>query len=95
MLNRGSDKLEILRIADAVASEKSIDKELIISSMETAVQKAVKTRYGADNDIRVNIDRKTGDIVLNLVLKIVENPENINTEISLKDAKKAENTKDP
>ena len=61
--------MEILRIADAVASEKSIDKELIISSMETAVQKAVKTRYGSDNDIRVNIDRKTGDIVLNRVFK--------------------------
>ena len=75
MLNRGTDKLEILRIADAVASEKSIDKELIISSMEVAIQKAAKTRYGSDNLIKVIIDRKTGDITLSRVLKVVENPE--------------------
>ena len=49
MLNKRSDKLELLRIADAVASEKSIDKEIIISSMETAIQKAAKTRYVVDN----------------------------------------------
>ena len=86
MLNWGTDKLEILRIADAVASEKSIDKELIISSMEVAIQKAAKTRYGSDNLIKVIIDRKTGDITLSRILKIVENPENLNIEISLENA---------
>ena len=40
MLNRGLDKLELLRIVDSVANEKSIDKELVISSMESAIQKA-------------------------------------------------------
>ena len=42
MLNRRSDKLELLRIAEAVALEKSIDKELIIDSMETGIAKAAK-----------------------------------------------------
>ena len=36
MLNRGLDKQELLRIVDSVANEKSIDKELILNSMETA-----------------------------------------------------------
>ena len=53
MLNQRSDKVELLRIAEAVAVEKSIDKEIILSSMESAIQKAAKTRFGSENDIRV------------------------------------------
>ena len=44
MLNQRSDKQELLRIAEAVATEKSIDKEIILSSMESAIQKAAKTK---------------------------------------------------
>ena len=46
MLNRGLDKQELLRIVDSVANEKSIDKELIISSMELANQRAAHTKFG-------------------------------------------------
>ena len=46
MLNKRADKLELLRIAEAVALEKSIDKELIISSMETGIAKAAKSKEG-------------------------------------------------
>ena len=67
MLNQRSDKLELLRIAESVANEKSIDKEIIISSMESAIQKAAKTRFGTENDIRAIIDRKSGDINLHKV----------------------------
>ena len=77
MLNQRSDKLELLRIAEAVAVEKSIDKEIIINSMELAIQKAARTRFGFDNDIRTIIDRETGDISLHKVLKIVEIPDNL------------------
>ena len=94
MLNQRSDKVELLRIAEAVAIEKSIDKEIILASMESAIQKAAKTRFGAENDIRVIIDRESGDISLYKVLKIVESPENLDTEISLKDAIKKEEKKD-
>ena len=88
MLNQRSDKAELLRIANAVATEKSIDKEIILSSMETAIQKAAKTKFGSENDIRAKIDRESGDISLHKVLTIVEKQENFNNEISLKNAQK-------
>ena len=94
MLNQRSDKVELLRIAEAIAIEKSIDKEIILTSMEEAIQKAARTRFGSDNDIRAIIDRETGDISLHKVLKIVENPVNLDTEISLENANKKENGKD-
>tara|TARA_B110001452_G_C15123428_1_gene391531 strand:+ start:535 stop:855 length:321 start_codon:yes stop_codon:yes gene_type:complete len=90
MLNQRTDKVELLRIAEAVAIEKSIDKEIILNSMETAIQKAAKTRFGSENDIRAKIDRETGDITLHKVLKIVEKPESLDIEIALKDAVKLE-----
>jgi len=94
MLNQRSDKLELLRIAESVATEKSIDKEIVINSMESAIQKAAKTRFGTENDIRAKINRESGDISLHKVLTIVEKPENIDTEISLKDAIEKEQKKD-
>ena len=75
MLNQRSNKLELLRIAEAVATEKSIDKEIILTSMESAIQKAAKTKFGSENDIRAIINRESGDISLHKVLKIVEKPE--------------------
>ena len=62
MLNRRADKLELLRIAEAVALEKSIDKELIINSMETGIAKAARSKFGTENNIVVNINRDNGDI---------------------------------
>ena len=88
MLNRGLDKLELLRIVDAVANEKSIDKELVIDSMESAIQKAALTKFGADNNIEVIIDRENGDIKIQKVLEIVEKVEDTAREISLIEAKK-------
>ena len=86
MLNKRADKLELLRIAEAVALEKSIDKELIITSMETGIAKAAKSKFGQDNEIKVLIDRDSGDIGIFRQLIIVDKPENLNTEISLKGA---------
>jgi len=88
MLNKRADKLELLRIAEAVALEKSIDKELIIESMETGIAKAAKSKFGQDNEIKVLINRDSGDIGIFRKLIVVENPENINTEINLQDALK-------
>jgi len=86
MLNRRSDKLELLRIAEAVALEKSIDKELIISSMESGIAKAAKSKFGSENEIKVLINRENGDIGIFRKLIIVEKPENSNLEISLDQA---------
>jgi len=94
MLNQRSDKLELLRIAEAVANEKSIDKEIILTSMESAIQKAAKTRFGSENNIRVIIDRESGNITLHKVLKIVQTPENLDAEISIDQAIKQKKTED-
>ena len=86
MLNKRADKLELLRIAEAVALEKSIDKELIISSMETGIAKAARSKFGHDNEIKVLINRDNGDIEIYRKLIITEIPENSNLEIKLDDA---------
>ena len=88
MLNRGLDKLELLRIVEAVANEKSIDKELVIGSMESAIQKAALTKFGNDNNIEVIIDRENGEIKIHKVLEVVEKVEDAAREITLEQAKK-------
>ena len=81
-----ANKLELLQIADAVAREKSIDRKIVIEAMEEAIQKAAKTRYGAENDIRCEIDPRTGEAKLSRVLAVVEKVEVAETQISLPDA---------
>jgi len=88
MLNRGLDKLELLRIVEAVANEKSIDKELVLGSMESAIQKAALTKFGNDNNIEVTINRESGDIKIQKVLDIVEKVEDFAREITLEEAQK-------
>ncbi len=83
-----ANRLELLQIADAVAREKSIDKKIVIQAMEDAIQKAAKSRYGTDNDIRCEIDSKTGEARLSRVLAVVEVIENDSTQILLEDAVK-------
>ena len=86
MLNRGLDKQELLRVVDSVANEKSIDKELILNSMETAIQRAAYSKFGSENEIEALIDRKSGSIKIQKVLTIVEKVEDSGKEILLKDA---------
>ena len=83
-----ANRLELLQIADAVAREKSIDKSIVIQAMEDAIQKAAKSRYGTDNDIRCEIDAKTGEARLSRVLAVVDEIENDSTQILLEDAVK-------
>jgi N utilization substance protein A len=87
MLNRGLDKVELLRIVEAVANEKSIDKEIVLESMESAIQKAALTKFGTENNIRVIIDRLSGEIKIQKVLDIVEQVEDTSKQIILNDAK--------
>jgi transcription termination/antitermination protein NusA len=78
-----ANKLELLQIADAVAREKGIEVEIVLSAMADAIQKAAKARYGAENDIRVDINSKTGETRLLRAVQVVELVENDDTEISL------------
>jgi len=81
-----ANRLELLQIADAVAREKSIDKSLVLAAMEDAIQRAARSRYGAENDIRAEIDPKTGEIRLNRLLEVAETVENDATQITLVEA---------
>ncbi len=81
-----ANRLELLQIADAVARDKSIEKSLVLSAMEDAIQRAAKSRYGAENDIRAQIDPKTGEIQLQRLMEVVETVENDATEMLLEDA---------
>jgi N utilization substance protein A len=81
-----ANRLELLQIADAVAREKIIDKDIVIQAMEEAIQKAARSRYGAENDIRAHIDRATGEIKLTRVLEVAEAVENSSTQITLDEA---------
>ena len=83
-----ANRLELLQIADAVAREKSIEREIVISAMEDAIQKAAKSRYGSENEIRAQIDPQTGEIQLARLLEVVEDVANEATEIDLGEARK-------
>ena len=82
----GANRLELLQIADAVAREKSIDAEIVVEAMEEAIQKAARSKYGMENEIRAEIDRKSGNIGLFRLLGVVEEVENPATEIRLSEA---------
>src|ERR1700752_2973485 len=56
--------MELLQVADTVAREKNIDREIVLGAMEEAIQKAGRSKYGHDHDIRAYIDRKNGAISL-------------------------------
>lgn len=64
--------MELIHVADAVAREKHIDKEIVIEALEEAIQKAARSKYGYDQDIRANIDRKTGQVDLKRFRTVVE-----------------------
>ena len=83
-----ANRLELLQIADAVAKEKSIEKEIVISAMSEAIEKAAASKYGAENKIRVDIDEATGTIKLLRLLDVVDEVEDNFRQINLKDAKK-------
>ena len=82
-----ANRLELLQIADAVAKEKSIDKKIVISAMEEAIQRAAASKYGSENRIKVEIDEETGSIKLMRLLEVVEEVTDNFREISLEDAK--------
>lgn len=79
---------EILMVADTVAREKNIDREDVFEAMELAIQKAGRSKYGFEHDIRVSINRKTGAITLARYRAVVEEIENETTELTLEEAQR-------
>ncbi|EJF91259.1 transcription termination factor NusA [Bartonella tamiae] len=82
-----ANRLELLQIADAVAREKSIDREIVIAAMADAIQKAARSRYGLETNISADINSKSGEIKLQRLLEVVDNVEDYVTQISLADAR--------
>ena len=84
-----ANQLELLQTAEAVAREKMIDPELVIQAMEDSLARAAKSRYGAEMDIRVAIDRKTGRASFTRVRTVTEDDliENHHAQVTVKQAK--------
>lgn len=74
--------MELLQVADMVAREKNIDREIVLEAMEEAIQKAGRSKYGHEQDIRAQIDRGNGDIELKRYREVVANDFEIENEIA-------------
>jgi transcription termination/antitermination protein NusA len=83
-----ANKLELLQIADAVAREKAIDRGIVIAAMEDAIAKAAKSRYGAETEVRAELNPKSGELRLFRHLLVVEQVENPATQITLEEARR-------
>ncbi len=83
----GSDRLELLQVADAVAREKSIERDEVLDAMEQAIQKAARSKYGLEHDVRAHIDRKSGTIKLARILEVVDEVENEITQLTVEQAR--------
>src|SRR3954449_5404079 len=85
-----ANRLELLQIADAVAREKVIERDIVIHAMEDAIAKAARSRYGAETDIHAEINPKTGELRLARHLLVVDDNavENDSREIPLTEARK-------
>jgi N utilization substance protein A len=77
-----ANRLELLQIADAVAREKAIDRGIVIAAMEDAIQKAARSRYGSETEVRAEINPKTGEMRLSRLLLVVDQIDNDSTQIS-------------
>ena len=83
-----ANRLELLQIADAVAREKSIDRQIVLQSMEEALQKAARSRYGQETEVRADINPKTGEIRFSRLMLVVDQIESDATQITLDQARK-------
>ncbi len=79
-------RTELLQVADAVAREKSIEREEVLDAMEQAISKAGRAQYGHEHDIRAEIDRTTGAVYLKRYREVTDEVENVITQLSVADA---------
>src|SRR3977135_4702725 len=79
---------DLLQVADAVARDKGIDRDEVLQAMEQAIQKAGRSKYGQEYDIRSEIDRKSGQIRLLRFREVAEPVENDATQIPLGEARR-------
>jgi N utilization substance protein A len=87
MPGTGFDRVELLQVAEAVARDKGIEPEEVLEAMEQAIQKAARSKYGHENDVRAEIDRKSGEIRLARYLEVADPIENDATQITPEEAR--------
>jgi N utilization substance protein A len=83
-----ANRLELLQIAEAVAREKSIDRNIVITAMEDAIAKAARSRYGSETEVHAEINAKTGELRLSRHMLVVESVENPSNQIGLEEARR-------
>ena len=83
-----ANRLELLQIADAVAREKVIDRQIVLAAMEDAIQKAARSRYGSETEVRAEINPRSGEIRLSRLLLVMDEIENDAIHISVTEARK-------
>ncbi|MFQ5466690.1 MAG: transcription termination factor NusA, partial [Kiloniellaceae bacterium] len=83
-------RTELLQVADAVAREKTIEREEVLEAMEQAIARAGRAKYGGEHDIRAEIDRRTGEVRLKRYREVADEIENEATQIRLADARASE-----
>jgi len=83
-----ANRAELIAIANAVATEKMIDRGIVIEAMEDAIQRAARTRYGQEMDIRAKLDPNNGDLRLWRVVEVVEEVDDLYKQVDLKGAQK-------
>ena len=81
-------RIELIQVAEAVSREKSIDKEEVITAMEEAIEKAARSKYGLERDIRANINRKNGSINIAQYTEVVEIVENEATQMTFNESQR-------
>mgnify|MGYP002526288481 CR=1 FL=1 len=93
MPDTGFDRVELLQVAEAVARDKGIEPEEVLEAMEQAIQKAGRSKYGHEHDIRATIDRASGEITLTRYVEVVETLEEVENEATQIDLKAAKEIK--
>ncbi len=87
-VNTGMMRSEMLQVADAVAREKNIEREEVLEAMEEAIRRIARTRYGQENDIRADIDRRTGEIHIRRYRTVVEEVEEESQQLTVDQARR-------
>ena len=85
-MDGGPSRIEMLAVAEAVARDKGIEREEVLEAMEQAIQKAGRSKYGTEHDIRVSIGRDTGHISMARYREVVEEVEDENTQLTIDQA---------
>ena len=88
MATATANRAELIAIANSVATEKMIDRAIVIEAMEDAIQRAARTRYGQEMDIRAKLDANTGDLRLWRVVEVVEEVDDLYKQVDVAGAQK-------